>query len=84
MNHVYLVMENVKGGDLHQYMQNYVISEIQCQKVMFQLFQLLQYLGTHGIVHRDIKPNNILLETDLETKEIINIKLADFGLSKTI
>lgn len=51
---------------------------------MFQLVKLLHYLGTHGIVHRDIKPQNILLELDAQTQEILNIKLADFGLSRII
>ena len=37
-----------------------------------------------GIIHRDIKPDNILIEKSKKTQKIIRIKLSDFGFSKTV
>lgn len=51
---------------------------------MYQLINAIKYIHSCGIVHRDLKPENILIEKDLETEEIINIKVTDFGLSKIV
>ena len=77
-------MERVSGGDLQVYFNRYSLSERQVALVMHQLLQAINYLSRHGIVHRDIKPQNILVEVVPNTKKIINIKLTDFGLSKIV
>ncbi len=46
---------------------------------MFQILRGLQYVHAHRIIHRDIKPQNILVDTKTNS-----IKLADFGLARTI
>ena len=66
------------------YINKYSMSERQIALVMHQLLQSVHYLSSHGIVHRDIKPHNILVEVEPDTKKIINIKLTDFGLSKIV
>ena len=37
-----------------------------------------------GFVHRDLKPENILVQQDRRSQDIIQIKIADFGLSKIV
>jgi len=59
------------------------------RKILWQMTQGLAHLHSKGIVHRDIKPTNILIYVppSSENGAAINveplIKLADFGISKT-
>ena len=44
--------------------------------MFFQLAKALHYLGTIGIIHADLKPENIML-----TEQDTRVKLIDFGIS---
>lgn len=81
---IYIVIEYFKGGDLSSYLKKKELTEHETQMIMHQLFQALQYLSNRGIIHRDIKPGNILLEVDPDNKAIEGIKVADFGLSRIL
>jgi serine/threonine protein kinase len=55
--------------------------------VMSQIASGMQYLHEQGVVHRDLKPNNILVSPntnpELSADGYVEVKLADFGLAKT-
>ena len=70
----YLVMEYVPGTTLEKHSD--VTSLLPVGKVVeiiFKCIRALEYAHSHGVIHRDIKPGNILLSTDGETK------VSDFG-----
>jgi len=73
----YLVMEFVEGESLGQRIDRAGrFSEEEAIGIITQVAQALQYAHEHGMVHRDVKPDNVLLKGDGKTK------LADFGLVK--
>lgn len=76
-NFVYLVMEYMVGGDLKSLLAMYgYFDEDTARFYVAEMTLALQYLHSHGIVHRDIKPDNMLLSASG------HLKLTDFGLSK--
>ncbi|KAK0424746.1 hypothetical protein QR680_008827 [Steinernema hermaphroditum] len=53
------------------------MSDMQCRHFGRQLFCGLDFLHSHGVIHRDIKPQNILVNRDH------TLKITDFGLART-
>ena len=63
LNRFVLVMDYLPGGDLFSKMlQLKRIPEEQVKQLAYTLFQTLLFLHDHNIVHRDIKPQNLLLK----------------------
>jgi hypothetical protein len=83
---VYMVMEYVRGGELFARVANEsgsLVTEGDAVRAARDLLDAVNYLHSMGIVHRDIKLENILCICEDQTKPI-HIKLADFGLSSRI
>ena len=74
---IYLVMEYCSGGDLYARIP---YTEDQVAKIMTKLLSAVVYIHKHKIIHRDIKMENIMLESDKPDAEA---KLIDFGLSRS-
>ncbi|XP_068126586.1 hormonally up-regulated neu tumor-associated kinase isoform X2 [Hyperolius riggenbachi] len=75
-NSYYLVMELCCGGNLmHKIYEKKRLEEHEARKYIRQLIQAVEHLHRAGVVHRDLKIENLLLD------ENNNIKLIDFGLS---
>lgn len=77
---IYLIMEYCPGKNLFDFIQNKkkLSDPIACE-IFQQIISGLEYLHNYRIVHRDIKPLNVIMD-NLE-KNKITIKLIDFGLS---
>lgn len=74
-----LVMECMEGGELfHRVTERKRFNERDAAEATFQMLLAVNYIHTHGIVHRDIKLENFLYEK----KETDHLKLIDFGFSK--
>lgn len=73
---LFIIMEFCSSGDLRSILKK-PIKEKFAQFYFCQLVNGLKYLDKHKIIHRDIKPKNILL-----TNERKFLKIADFGFAK--
>src|SRR6266700_4637632 len=72
----YLVLEFVKGRSLRDWMNQSQIPPPQVFAVMHGVLQALDYAHRHAIVHRDMKPENVLISDEGD------VKVADFGIAR--
>eukprot|EP00607_Mallomonas_marina_P009647 CAMPEP_0182419592 /NCGR_PEP_ID=MMETSP1167-20130531/4010_1 /TAXON_ID=2988 /ORGANISM="Mallomonas Sp, Strain CCMP3275" /LENGTH=804 /DNA_ID=CAMNT_0024594589 /DNA_START=427 /DNA_END=2841 /DNA_ORIENTATION=+ len=80
--HVYLVLELCRGGDLHNFIRYHSrLDESVTRRFLLQLEKGLQFLNEHHLLHRDIKPQNLLL-TEFSSRA--TLKLADFGMARAL
>lgn len=78
----YVVMEYLAGGELLDLItESDHLSEKNSKQVIREVLQAVQYLHARGIVHRDVKPENILC---VNRAWPLRVKLTDFGLSKMV
>ena len=83
---IYFVTDFYEGGDLLSYLEekqksNEKISEKNCARIIRKIAQGIQYLNCFGIVHRDIKSENIMFARACNIK---TIKIIDLGVCKTL
>jgi serine/threonine protein kinase len=77
---LFLIMEYVDGQGLDELVraQQAPISIERAKKLMIQVLQAFNYAHKNGVVHRDVKPSNILVTADDQ------IKVLDFGIAKLV
>lgn len=84
----YLVFEYCAGGDLSHTIKKGRIEESQAREYMRQLVEVLSYLKGRNLVHRDLKPQNLLLSADKKTLKVTDFNFArelfDDDLSQTV
>ncbi len=77
--HLFIVMEYASGGDLLKYVKKKGrLSESEARGIFRQIVFGLGHIHSRGVLHRDIKLDNILLDADG------SVKICDFGVSKII
>eukprot|EP00555_Chaetoceros_dichaeta_P005807 CAMPEP_0198262872 /NCGR_PEP_ID=MMETSP1447-20131203/11320_1 /TAXON_ID=420782 /ORGANISM="Chaetoceros dichaeta, Strain CCMP1751" /LENGTH=669 /DNA_ID=CAMNT_0043951285 /DNA_START=133 /DNA_END=2142 /DNA_ORIENTATION=+ len=59
-------------------------AEAQAARIAWQLLSALTHMHRRGIVHRDVKPENIFLVSDSEEEDNLTVKLSDFGLARVL
>nr|POE89365.1 isoform 2 of snf1-related protein kinase catalytic subunit alpha kin10 [Quercus suber] len=73
---IYFVMEYAKKGDLLEYILDMgKLQEEEARKIFQQIISGVEYCHENYVVHRDLKPDNLLLDSEQ------NVKITDFGLS---
>lgn len=78
----YYVMEYLDAGDLRHYVfKNGALSESEALSKIIPIARAVEHLHKDGMLHLDIKPDNIVLKEDATTGEVIPV-LIDFGIAK--
>ncbi|KAG9038954.1 hypothetical protein FRB95_013632 [Tulasnella sp. JGI-2019a] len=79
----FFITEYCGAGDLRKYMfDNTRMPTEQIRHFAAQLLEAVEYLHDMGVVHCDIKDENILLKGDRRRPESLQIQLMDFGMAK--
>lgn len=73
----YLIMEYVPGHPLSTLLSRQHLGIDEVLDIAIKILQALQYAHTHGVIHRDIKPDNVIADGDI-------IKLTDFGFANLV
>jgi serine/threonine-protein kinase len=73
----FIVMELLDGEPLSEVMKRGAVTPAETMHIGVQLADALHYAHAQGVVHRDVKPSNIILSPDRKT-----IKLLDFGIAR--
>ncbi len=75
----YIVMEYVEGQTLKQYIQQFSpVNPRRAVHIMTQIVSAIQHAHDNHIIHRDIKPHNILIDHEG------NVKVTDFGIATAL
>jgi len=72
----YIALEFIEGGSLRDIARGTPLPTPQAFAVMHGLLQALDYAHQHAIVHRDVKPENVMLSN------VGEVKVADFGIAR--
>ena len=78
--YLYIVTELIQGGELFdELIRRKRFTEEDCAWIIKQILEALSYWHANSLVHKDIKPENILLD---KPKDIKGVKLIDFGTAQ--
>ena len=79
---MFLVMEHIEGPTLRELARAEALSPLAAIELVIEVLGALEEAHEAGILHRDLKPDNVLVTTD--RKGARHVKVVDFGLAKVI
>lgn len=74
---IYLVFEHMET-DLHAVIRAGILQDIHKKYIVYQALKCLKYMHSAQLVHRDMKPSNLLLNSEC------HVKVCDFGLARSM
>src|SRR6476646_7659330 len=81
----YLTMEYIPGSNLRQLIASRTLSPIDAVEILRQVLAGLKHAHANGLIHRDVKPENILVDERATREGFASpgvIKITDFGLGR--
>lgn len=77
-NSAYILMEYLRGGDVRNYFTSQMVDQGRILAIFRQVLMALGDIHAAGVVHRDLKPHNIMFRDDG------SVALVDFGIAKIL
>jgi serine/threonine-protein kinase len=77
---LYFVMPLVRGPSLSELLTRRRFSPVTAWQIVYPLALALDYAHSHGVIHRDVKPGNVLIDAGRDVTS--RVYLVDFGISK--
>lgn len=75
----YVIMPKCNGGELFEFLVTETeVPEAECKRIIREILVAVGHLHAAGLVHRDVKPENIMFNMDIPHKTPKTVKLIDF------
>jgi CheY-like chemotaxis protein len=75
-NSAYLLMEYLSGGDVRAYFTGNYVDQVRILRIFRQVLTALKDIHAAGVIHRDLKPHNVMFRGDQ------TLAMVDFGIAK--